>query len=370
MKKPLLLIYLLSKRLYKKVSFVAILVALVAVTAVICLAFQQESSIVKIGLVEPAEESSAYELVTSLAESESVVSYEIMGKEEALALLKSGKLDSVWEFENFLDKAIAKYIESRTNTAPIQVYVRENNIFVNLSLERLYAELYPLMAREYYRNYGTKELDVVAVGEYMEFFDNAYRHKGIVQYSYYNNDQNVESENYLVSPLRGILAVILTLCCLASALYFMHDCDNGNMDSTPINKRWGRQVLYTLVGGSNIAVFVLISVGIGGLFISLGHELLTMLLFVLASVGFATTVSGLAGKTVRLASLLPILVIAMLAICPVFLDLEIKYISSIFPVYWYLKAIYNPSEILSLVIYTAITFATSFVLWKNKKYTK
>lgn len=370
MKKLLLLIYLLSKRLYKKVSFVAILVALVAVTAVICLAFQQESSIVKIGLVEPAEDSSAYALVTSLVESESVVSYEIMGKEEALALLKSGKLDSVWEFENFLDKAISKYIESRRNTAPIQVYVRENNIFVNLSLERLYAELYPLMAREYYRNYGTKELDVIAEGEYMEFFDNAYRHKGIVQYSYYNNELNVESENYLVSPLRGILAVILTLCCLASALYFMHDCDNGNMDSTPINRRWGRQVLYTLVGGSNIAVFVLISVGIGGLFISLGQELLTMLLFVLASVGFATTVSGLAGKTVRLASLLPILVIAMLAICPVFLDLEIKYISSIFPVYWYLKAIYNPSEILSLVIYTAITFATSFVLWKNKKYTK
>ena len=370
MKKLLLLIYLLSKRLYKKVSFVAILLALVLVTAVICVAFKQESSIVKIGLVEPPEDSSAYELVNSLVESESVVSYEIMDKEEALALLKSGKIDSVWEFESFLDKAIAKYIESRTNTPPIQVYVRESNIFVNLSLERLYAELYPLVAKEYYRNYGIRELDVVAVGEYMDFFENVYRHKGIVEYSYYSNELDVESENYLVSPLRGILAVILTLCCLASALYFMHDCDNGNMDSTPINKRWGRQVLYTLVGGANIAVFVLASVGIGGLFISLGHELLTMLLFVLASVGFATVVSGLAGKTVRLASLLPILVIAMLAVCPVFLDLEISYLPSIFPVYWYLKAIYNPSEIPALIIYTAVTLALSFTLWKNKKYTK
>ncbi len=372
MRKFFLLIALLSKRLYKKASFIFILAVLVGATVGAGAMLSQESSMVEIAVVLPQENSqTAQGVVNSLKSSTAIVNYTICTEKEALNLLKSGRVDAVWQFEEYLDSAIEKYIQSGNNTAPIKVYSREQSIFVNLTLERLYAELYPLIARQYYLSYGHENFSIEDESYYLSIYDEMPRNRDIFEYSYYNNSaESAGKTSYLVSPLRGILAVILTLCALSCALYFMHDCDIGNMDRTPINRRWGMQALYALTGSANIALFVLAALYFSGITMPITQEITAMLLFILASVGFALSVSGLAGKTVRLAGVLPILVITMLAVCPVFLNLEIKYVSSLFPAYWYLNAVYNPSKMSGLAIYAAIMLALSFVLWRKRKYVK
>lgn len=370
MKRFMLLLYLLSKRLYKKASFVVILAFLVIITAVMCVAMKQESSMLKIAVVKAESSDSVDKIVKSLTSSESVVSYSLCSKQQAHSLLKNGKVDAVWEFADDFDNAMLQFIGGSTDTAPVKVTVREKNIFLNLTQERLYAELYPTVARQFYIDYANEKFDVENQNELMRFYDNVPRSGGIVEFSYYNDTEKVEDTNYLVTPLRGILAVILSLCTLASALYFLHDCDNGNMESIPLNKRWVLQLVYTLSGGLNIAFFVILALAVSGLMGNPFTEIFSMLLYVIASVGFATLVSGLAGKTVRMAAMLPMLMIGMLAVCPIFLNTNIKVISWIFPTYWYLNSVYNATVIIRMFIYIAVIYVLSYLVWKKRKYSR
>jgi hypothetical protein len=59
-----------------------------------------------------------------------------------------------------------------------------------------------------------------------------------------------------------------------------------------------------------------------------------------------------------LATLIPLLVVAMLAICPVFLDIApLHMLQRLFPPTYYINAVYNSSQLINMVIYTLICLA-------------
>ena len=369
-KRCFLLFYLLSKRLYKKVSFLIILLFLVLVTAFVGTALNQESSMLKIAIVKPDVSGAPEDVILSLTQSDGAAEYKLYSKQEATELLRKGKSDAVLEFEDNFDQSLLSFISGESETAPVRVTVRENNTFIKLSLERVYAELYPLIANNLYYDYAQEKLQADNKDELKYYFDNVKRNGDIIEFSYYNSEDKVENTNYLVTPLRGILAIILIFCSMASALYFLNDCENGNMDAIPISRRWFLQIMYIFSGSFNIAIFVVLALISSGLFGNFITEIPVMLLYVIASVGFSSLLSGIFAKTGRMASVMPILTIAMLAVCPIFLNSELPVVPCLFPTYWYLKAVYNTSIIPVLILYCFIVYLLSVLIRKKRRYLK
>ncbi len=358
-----LLFWLLSKRLYKKASFLMLLVFLIAITAVVSVLMRQESRMLRIALVEDHSSQEVARMVKALDDSSAVVDYRVVSEADANKQLETGKIDAVWQFADDFDTSLSAYIADQTNPAPIQVRVREKTVFLGLAMERLYAELYPVISREFYTDYAVQEMDLAPDATLQQYYEAIDRERTIIEVRYHDFDGGVEDAAYLVAPLRGLLAILLALGSMASSLYFLHDCENGHMEAIPLRKRWSRQWWYAFSGTVNMALFVLLALLASGLMTNGWAEWLAILLYVVASAGFSMVVSGLCGKTARMASVLPLLTLMMLVICPVFLNIQIPYLSWLFPAYWYLAGVYSPIMLLGLAGCGVVMIGLSYLLW-------
>ncbi len=364
MKKWPLLLYLLSKRLYKKVSFLIVLAVLVAVTVFCTVAFRQDSSMLKMALVAGENPPEA---VTQLVQSEGAAAYLLYSREAAHRLLEQGQVDGVLEFAENFDGALDAFLSGKEKTPPLKLTVREKTIFLNLAMERVYAQLYPVLARQYYHTYAGDTLGFTDRQALEKAYDSVTASGEIVEFSYYNSQDRVEDTNYLLTPLRGILAAVMLFAGMASALYFLGDWEKGNLDATPMQKRPYMQLMYVLAGTLNVMIFVFLSLAVSGLLGNVGWELLTLTLYALACTGFSAVISGLTGKSTLLAAVMPILTMGVLAVCPVFLNVRLPYLAWLFPTYWYLTAAYNTAQLLPLAGYCLAVYVLSFVLWRQKR---
>ena len=103
------------------------------------------------------------------------------------------------------------------------------------------------------------------------------------------------------------------------------------------------------MGSNLVAVFqvglaVLIALLATGLAKGLGMEILALLLYSLCVTGFCMMLRALLGRISLLGSILPLLMVVMLAVCPVFLDLgALRLFQFLLPPTYFINCVYNPS---------------------------
>ena len=95
------------------------------------------------------------------------------------------------------------------------------------------------------------------------------------------------------------------------------------------------------------------------------RELLLLALFCLGAALFCELIRCLAGRPEHLGALIPILMIAMVVLCPVFMDMGIlRPVQKMLPPYFYLRSVYTQAGLSALVIYTAVlALVTLPVCW-------
>ena len=111
------LFMLLNKRLFKKPSFVIILCMIPLVVFGLKLISKQESGIVRIALVNLAEDgedavSGAGDIIDRLTGNDSVFLYsECASEEDALEMLEADSVDAVWIFPEDYDERVAAFTQ-------------------------------------------------------------------------------------------------------------------------------------------------------------------------------------------------------------------------------------------------------------------
>ncbi len=359
-----MLALMLCKRLYKKPSFIVILLMIVAVTGAMSLALSGESSMVRVTIVEGNRSKNVELVIGRLLESDGAVAYSLTDEQAAYAMLKSGETDAVWQFDEDFDRTVAEFAAGNKKVRPVKVTVRETDVFLVLTRERLYAEIFPFVSKELYRDFISENLDGSDEQTALGIFKQQPEPAEIVQFEYYNDEGAVEQTNYLVTPLRALLSIILSLCSMAAMLYFIDDCENGHMDAIALNARYSRAVMYCASGTLNAALFMLAAVFFSGIAVDIATEAMALGLLVIGSIGFATLIGGITAKTSSMAAVLPILLITMIVVCPVFLNLEVPVLSWLFAPYWYLGAVYNQSFLPYMALYCAAVNLLSYAVWK------
>lgn len=368
---------LLNKRLYKKATFVVILMMIPLMIVALNIVAQQDSGFVTIALVQedPADDISAA-IVSELTDNQKIIRFAVCETaDEAETMVINRRADAAWVFPDSMQQRIETFLATRRNKEPIvTVFLCEETVPLRLSNEKLAGTLYkhcaPMLYRRYVRN-KTPELDGVSDEKLMSYYDGFEQNNALFRFAYPNDEEHVDSANeggYLVTPLRGLLSIFVLLGGLAAAMFYKQDERRGVFS-------WVRQSRLPAVSAAcqgiavlNLSVAMLLSLAAIGMTVSLPRELLLLALYMLCCTAFCSLLAQLCRRVTVLGMVTPPLIVCMIVVCPVFFSLgSLRQLQLLFPPSYYLNAVYNDRYIVYGVIYCAICAAMSFLLGRLKK---
>ncbi len=376
-KKVLLWYYMLNKRLFRKRGFVILLCLIPILVWGMQMISKEESGIMTVYLcAEDPEDPMTAEIVEKLKTAESVVRYVEADEETACNAVEQGKADCAWIFRDDFRNRLDRYASGTEKEKGPLIYIVaiEDNVALQLMRTYLYGVFYDHYAYYLCENFIRGELvsdGAVSEEELRADFDKTAVEEKLFQAVYISQDEIIYSdtiqrqESYLLQPIKGILLILITICGLASSVYYLQDESKGIFAWIPPQKRIYFAAGYHITAMSDAAFVVLLSLYLLQGKAVEGREILLMLLYVAACTAFCNLVMVLCRNTVNLGRCIPLIALLMLVLCPVFLDFGLRFGAPyLFPATYYLRALYDRGMYLCLAGYTAVCAAAGMVLHK------
>ena len=368
MKRILLWFVLLNKRLSRRISFWLILAAVPLLVLALGLLAQQESGVATVAVyVEDESDPASAAVLERLHAQKGVLRYIFTDSErEAASLVRTSRADIAWILSSDLTDRLDARATGQSKSV-VRVYVREgDSILQMLAREKLFAALYPELTYDIYTHYVNEELKpspALTDDELYDYFHKIQRGDQLIEMSFLDGSTKDDSSSYLVMPVRGLMALLVIMAALASALYYLHDSSEGSFVWVSRRRRRLLPYAYHLIPVLDTAAVVFATLFIAGLNVAWYREIASIVLYMLACVTFAELLRQLLKSTAQLGVAIPILMLAMLALSPIFFDLSrYRILQMLFPPYYYLNGTHNPWYLLFLAAYILVTFAAGYAI--------
>ena len=361
MKKLFTWLYLLTKRLYKKPTFLVILLLIPLLSFGYSAMTEGNSGMMTVALATEEETALTEDIFTGLKGESQLIQYRVCSSPtEARLLVETGKADAAWVFGKDLESRMERFSKNPCKeNAFVEVLQREENVALMLSRERLSGIVYPYLAKSFYLHYireNVPDMDHVSDKTLLEYFDGTNMEGQL--FSYDHDVSAAATVHYLMAPVRGLLAIVIALCGMAAAMYYIKDQKSGTFAWVPQRKSLIPEFGCQVVSVFNISLVALVALLLTGLAKAIYLEILVLILYTLCVATFSMMLRALFGSIKFLGSLLPLLVVAMILICPVFFDLGVLRIAQFaLPPTYYVNSVYNPMYLLYMVLYTLLNLA-------------
>lgn len=348
---------LLNKRLFKKYSFLLILCMIPLLVGAVRLMAQEESGIVSIALCPNGSGDELVEsIIEQLLDDNEILRYEICEtEEEARQKVERYEADAAWIFPEDLAGRMREAAADKIIQPVLDVVEREDTIPLMFSREILCGVLYPHFSYAVYEDFVRDDLGLeIDDAELWETYESMRVEENLFQLEYMDGLPD-ERSSYLVTPLRGILALWLVLCGFAASMYFIQDEQNGHFSWVPVHRRLWVAFGFHAVLLSDAAIILLIACKLAGVFTLLSSELLCVILFSGCTLVFCNFIRMLCGTMERLGSCIPILMAIMVVLSSVFIDIKSwRPLQYLLPPYYYLKSIHSMHYLYGMLIYMSI----------------
>lgn len=376
--------YMLTKRLLLKKSFVMLLLLIPCLISFLGVSSSSDSGILKIVLVNEGNDILAKNAVEYLLNEESIINFSYAAtKEEALKMVNSAMVDSAWIFPDDLTERVKQNLVSAETIPLVTTYQKELTVPLRIADEKLFNALYKdnfLLEKGYdkgvsisyllYEDFVLSEIDGSIPKE--ELMDAFYSSTGsdsiFVVERLETNTPDTSKINYLNAPLRGLLAVMIVLCSLTAALFFIREQADGKFDWLSPETRIVPAVASCFSASLISSVAVFISISIAGISTGILNEIINLLLLVLSSCGFCSIFASLFKNPGKFGAIIPGLIILMIVLSPIFFNFKMfGMLRVLLPTHYYLNTIYNPMYIVKSLIYCFCTYFILFVINLIKK---
>lgn len=359
-RRMLIWLRLLNKRLYRKGAFLVLLVLIPIVVFGYSTVDHEDSGVLTVELAQEGEDPLSRQVMEQLCDSSALLQFRICeSPQEAEELVRLGKADSAWIFPEDLAGSVARFAErSVQSNAFVQVLEREENVMLMLAREKLAGTLYQLCTRTVYINFVRQNIPEMAEAsdeELLAYYDGTDIAKELFAFEQTDTAaaENTQQVHYLLAPVRGLLAVVIVLCGLAAAMYYIQDTQRGTFAWVPVRQLPVAEFGCHIVAVGNICVVALLSLAAAGMAGTAAEELLALVMYSLCVTVFCMALRRLCGSIRALGTLLPLLVVAMLLICPVFFDLgALRQLQYLFPPTYYINAVHNSRYYLYMLLHT------------------
>ncbi|MBR3474696.1 MAG: hypothetical protein IKH34_06480 [Oscillospiraceae bacterium] len=349
--------WLLTKRLIKRPAYLAVPLLIPLFAAAVALFSKQDSGVLTAAIyLEDPEDPVACAVADRLLNGDSILRcVQVDSAEAAREQVRSGYADAAWLFGSDLGAgfdAFARY----GSGGIITVAEREDNIFLMISREKLFAMLYPELSFAMFRNYLVREMGIedLSEEELRDYYASGFTAEELIRFSYVDGSAVDTGGSYLTAPLRGILSLLLLLSGLASGMYCYREERDESFVWLPAAQRRTLPVLCHITAMVPPAAAVLAALAMSGVWLGLGRELMMMLLFVPACAMFCEILRCLCPREEHYGALIPILAVAILVFCPVFvsmnLGLPLRYI---LPPGYYLRTSLSTKALWPMLLYLA-----------------
>lgn len=368
--------WLLNKRLFKTYSFLLVLCMVPLLVAGVRLGARESSGVAKILLYLPdPEDGLAVQIASRLMEDNHVLHYELCSsKEEGIKAVESFRADALWIFSGNMREALAKaaaYGAGEENYA-VEVVQREDDVRMLFTRQILCAKLYPDFSYELYVDFVRNEcgLTEVTQEELQDAYNRTLVEGSLFRMEYLDGRPADEDDSYLLAPVRGILALWLVLCGLAGGMYYMRDEQRGVFSQLSPGRRlfWAFAVQGVLLC-DGVAV-MLAALKLAGVFTTWDREILAALLFGCCVLLFCSIIRLLCRSLEWLGGCIPLLLIGMLVLCPVFLDVNgFRAVQYLLPPYYYLKSIHSAFYLWGMACYAVVSALVCLLLhgWRSRR---
>lgn len=373
MKRLLKWFLLLNKRLYKKLSFLLILLLIPILVFGYCNIAREESGIMTIALAQMDDNAMASGVIADLVEEDSLILFlKCETPEAAEEMVAQGKADAAWIFPADMEQKVYEFAAAELIKKPfIQVIEGESTVATALVREKLSGAMYANCSRAMFLSFirnNVPELDGKTDEELLAHYDAISVDGDFFQFTLVESSQSAQEAqqtNYLLAPVRGLLAVVTVLSGLAMAMYYIKDDRVGTFSWIPQRKKGAVEFGCQMICVLNVSAVICIALYFSGLATSLGREVLILLLYAICTALFCMVVRRICGKIAVLGTVLPLLIIVMLVVCPVFFDLtELRSLQYIFPPTYYINAQYSDRFLILMGVYAAVLCLVYFVTGK------
>lgn len=350
------------KRLFHKFSFIVILCLIPALIPLGTGAMSEDSGVLTIALSSEDKGKEAEQIIGELLEKESMIRF-VYYESGAIDAVRKGNADGAWVFKSRFTERLNKYSVDNPIKALVDVYEREETVPLRISREVLFEALYSRISYSLYRNYVKNSIvaDITEEELVADYLSGV--HSDIIEISHLNSDVPVEKVNYLTAPLRGLLAVLIVLCALAAAMYFLEDNENGKYDWLRREKRIAPAFASCFAATSLSAAAVFAALVISGMAEGIGLELAALGMLAVSSAGFAVVFCMLFRSPARLGALIPGIIIITIVLSPIFFNLKIlKPMRLLLPTHYYIYSVSDISYMRYTVLYIIGVYAAAYLI--------
>lgn len=357
--------FAMSKRLFGKISFIVVLV-LIPIAALFMNGLGAGDGALRVAVFSEdgmADEFAALESVVKFTVAESAE------KAEELVLL--GKADEAWIFEGDSEARINEYASGKRKPF-IRVLVREESVWLGLSREKIISVVYPKLSRAVYENAVREELDgTFSDAELEEAYENRLISDSMIVFETIDGEPVENGGSYLAAPLRGMLALLVTLCSLSATLYGMIDDEKGALCLLTETEKLVPLASSALAGALAGDAFMLVSLAFtGNLSLpAIPREILSVIALTVSAAAFSVLAATVFRKSGAMAAFLPVYFALSVAVCPIFVDLGAPMLLKIlFPTYIYISALGSRVSALFGAGFAACVLLGSLFMRKLRKY--
>jgi len=367
--------FLLSKRLYKKLSFVLVLVLIPLCVLVFWLTAQQDSGFLHIVVAQGNNNTGTPSIITALQNSSEMIRFtQVESPEAAVEAVKRAQADEAWIFPEDPEAASQEWVKGKRDYV-VSVVTKEYNTTLQLGREKISQVLYQSCAKAYYLEYIRSELsqlDGFTDEELIGYFDRVEVDDDFFSHSESANQGNTaQKTNYLTSPIRGLLGILILLCGMAATMYYMQDEAAGTFAYVRENNRGLVALGCVTTAAVNVSVVALISLYLTSLAGGFLQELGTLLLYAFSCGIFGLLLKQIFTQIRRYAAILPLLTVVMLGICPVFVDFRrLRLFQLLFPPTYYVNVMYDKTYLVYMLLFSICCLGLSWLLQKIRTVVK
>ncbi len=349
---------LLNKRLYKKKIFLILLALIPILVLALGISAREESGFIHIALAQAdANDPLGEAIIQDLFDSSRLITFARCDTPaEAEELVKTGQADAAWIFQKDLTDRLQDFAKdpSQANYM-VSVVQRQDNVALRLSREKLSGALYNHCSDHIYLNFirtQTPALDGVTDAELLAYYDAFLRDAPLFEFPATTDVSDPSADSYLLMPIRGLLSILVVLCALAGAMFYIKDQMQGTFAHIPLGKKFFVELGCQTIAVANICFAMVIALVITGLSVSIGREIGVGLLYVLCCALFGMLIRRIFNNVKFFGAIIPLFTTLMIGICPVFFEFRVtRPLQLLFPPTYYINAIYNNRYVVYMALY-------------------
>ncbi len=368
-------IFLMTKRLFKKPTFILLLMMIPVIALSLRAAEKNEGGFLNIKLaVDGTETSETEEIFQELIMSSKLINFEVVSVKEAIEAVKMGRADSAWIFPSDIQKRIDTFSQSRDiSDYIVTVYEREPNLVLQLVHEKLSGTLYSRVSERIFINYlrdNVPELEKISDETLFEKYYSYGTIDTLFEFSYPDgSDAGSVKTGYMTAPLRGLLGIVVVLAALSGTMYYIEDVRAGRFFKVKPRAVFALEFFSVFICSFSAGIFTAAALCLSGLSGSYLRELFLVLFLSVSSTLFSMVIKRLFFSKIKIISTVsPLLVCVMAIVCPVFVDMaSFRALQMIFPVTYYINSSNNNHYFIKNLIYIAFLILLILLLFVIEK---